>query len=312
MRNFRLALLPALSGEVDLVVHGGDLFHRPNADPGLVQMALEPLLEAAEAGAHVALVPGNHERGRIPCPLLSRHPRLHLFHAPGLARLQIRGMQVQVAGFPFVRRVGEADAFGRAVAATGLHHSGAADVRLLAMHQTVEGARVGPRSYTFRPGRDVIRGDELLHGLAAALSGHIHRRQVLTHDLAGAMLPAPVVYAGSVERTAFAERNEPKGYCMLEFTPDAHGGALTRHRFVRLPARPMVLLELDARSRYGEGELRRKLSCLPPDSVVRVNIRGQNPMRPSPFTAARLRQLCPPSMNVDLRVPGQQRSALAS
>ena len=303
---------------VDLVVHGGDLFHRSKPDPGLVQMALEPLQEVAEAGVQVALVPGNHERGRIPCPLLSRHPRLHVFHQPGTLSFDVRGQRVAVAGFPFTRRIGEGrENFHRVIEATGLHQHRGTAVRLLVMHQTVEGARVGPKDFTFRPGRDVIRGSALPQNIAAVLSGHIHRRQQLTRDLHGHVLPAPVIYPGSVERTAFAERNEPKGYMMLGIAPgsaqgsQSSGGRLIRRKFVRLPARPMLVMDLDGKSRYGDRELRRRLATLPPESVVRVNIRGLPPHKPSPFTASRLRQLCPPSMNVDLRIPGRPQTALA-
>ena len=42
------------------------------------------------------------------------------------------------------------------------------------------------------------------------LAGHIHRHQVLTQDLGGRPLGAPVFYPGSVERTAFAEEGESK------------------------------------------------------------------------------------------------------
>ena len=66
LANHRRALQPALRGEVELVVHGGDVFHRPGVPPSLVYQGMEPLMEVAEAGIPVVVVPGNHERGRIP------------------------------------------------------------------------------------------------------------------------------------------------------------------------------------------------------------------------------------------------------
>jgi len=235
LRNYKLALEPARRGEVDLVIHGGDLFHKRDADPGLVQIAMAPLQELAEGGTHVALVPGNHEGGRIPCPLLARHPLIHIFHAPGALTLEIRGIRMAVGGFPFQRRIGET--FSEGVEQCGILRE-PADIRVLAMHQSVEGAQVGPVSYTFRPGRDVIRGAHLSRRLAAVLSGHIHRRQVLTHDLNRRPLPSPVLYPGSVERTSSAERHEPKGYITLELAPDRAGGRLVSHRFIELPTGP--------------------------------------------------------------------------
>jgi len=45
MANFRRALAPALAGEADLVVHGGDLLYRSRVPP-TVNIALRPGREA--------------------------------------------------------------------------------------------------------------------------------------------------------------------------------------------------------------------------------------------------------------------------
>jgi exonuclease SbcD len=65
-RNFKRALEPAHRGEVDAVIHGGDLLYRSKVPDRLVDMALDPLKEVADRGVEVFLVPGNHERARIP------------------------------------------------------------------------------------------------------------------------------------------------------------------------------------------------------------------------------------------------------
>ncbi|MBC8461171.1 MAG: metallophosphoesterase [Deltaproteobacteria bacterium] len=48
--NFERALLPALNGSVDCVVHGGDLFYRSKVPARLVTMAFEPLKRVADKG----------------------------------------------------------------------------------------------------------------------------------------------------------------------------------------------------------------------------------------------------------------------
>ena len=90
LNNFRLALQPALHGEVDLVVHGGDLFDRSRVPEALVQIALEPLLEVAASGVPVFLVPGNHERSRIPLQLWRNHLNLHIFDQPDTKVIAIK------------------------------------------------------------------------------------------------------------------------------------------------------------------------------------------------------------------------------
>ena len=303
--NFARALEPARRGEVDLVVHGGDLLFRSKVRRELVYRAFEPLIEVAAGGVPVVVVPGNHERSAIPYPLLAAHAGVHLLDRPRTVRLELSGSRVAVAGFPFQRQEARAR-FGRLLEATGWRRQ-EADVRLLCLHQTVEGARVGPSGYTFRRGADVIRGADVPPGFAAVLAGHIHRRQVLTHDLAGRPLAAPVLYPGSVERTSFAERREPKGYMTLELAAAGEGGRLERWRFHELPTRPMVDLEID-----GDGlgprrlarRVRRALVSLAPDAVVRLTVRGQpGPPASEPLSSPTLRSLAPPTMTISLRRP---------
>ncbi|MFZ2491631.1 MAG: metallophosphoesterase [Thermoanaerobaculia bacterium] len=220
------ALLPAFRGEVDLVVHGGDVFFRSRVKPGLVLRAFEPLKRVADGGVPVVVVPGNHERSAIPFPLLAAHPGIHVFDRPRTFALTLRGLDVAVAGFPCERdRI--RDRFATLVEQTGWK-SVASDVRLLCLHQTVEGATVGPADYVFRWGPDVIPGRAIPHGFAAVPTGHIHRHQLLTTDLSGRRIAAPVLYPGSTERTSSAEECDAKGYVILELEPAASGAGAIR------------------------------------------------------------------------------------
>lgn len=301
-RNTRLALRPALEGEVDLVVHGGDLLYRSRVPASLVERALAPLIEIAEAGVPVYLVPGNHERSRIPLHLWARHPNLHIFDGPRTFVCPAAAGSVALSGWPFVRDV--RSRFRALVAECGLHGA-AAGVRLLCIHQVVEGAQVGPSDYTFRSGPDVVPGREVPAGVDAVLAGHIHRAQVLRRTLDGRPLAAPVIYPGSVERTAFAERDETKGYAIVTLAPGGGAGSrLVAPRFVPLPARPMVVLRWEPGSGDREGmeaELAGRLAALDPESVVRLQIVGEHaPAVRAGLGAARLRSLAPLTMNVEL------------
>jgi exonuclease SbcD len=304
--NLDLALQPALRGEVDLVVHGGDLLYRSRVPSALVERALAPLLSVSESGVPVFLVPGNHERSRIPLHLWARHSDLHIFDQPRTFHLSVAGSAVALAGFPFVR--GVRDRFRALAEQTGLRQTEAA-VRLLCIHQAVEGAVVGPGNYTFRANPDVVRGQDIPGGLAAVLAGHIHRAQVLTRDLSGRPLAAPVVYPGSVERTAFAERYEPKGYAIVTVDPTAARGprpspGAVQFEFIPLPARPMLVLALEPAGLEREAlerQVRQALAALDADAVVRLELRGPQaaPAR-ALLSAAVLRSLAPPTMNVEL------------
>lgn len=308
--NTRLALEPALRREVDLVVHGGDLLYRSKVPPGLVAQALEPLLEVADEGVPVVLVPGNHERSTLPYPMLASHEHLQVLDRPRTVGLDLAGTRVVVGGFPCERHEIR-DRFQALVAECGVP-SADADIRLLCIHQAVEGARVA--GHTFRSGRDIVRGRDIPCGVAAVLCGHIHRAQVLRRDLTGRTLSAPVFYPGSVERTSLAERNDAKGYLILALEADGNrGGRVTGHDLHELPARPMFSVSVDA-SNLAPGELedrlRDELSGMPDDAVVSLRIEGElSPGSERVVRAVSLRSLHPPSMSVAAHVRSPNRAS---
>jgi DNA repair exonuclease SbcCD nuclease subunit len=260
----------------------------------------------AEAGVPVFVVPGNHERSRIPHAHLASHPNLHIFRRPQTHFLNIRGKRIALTGFPYERRRVR-ERFGSILKASNWEVE-PADVRLLCMHHCVEGATVGPSDYTFRNAPDVVRCSDLPTEFAAVLSGHIHRHQVLQHDLRGQRLLAPVLYPGSVERTAFAEMEEEKGYMLVEVEPGPGGGRLTKDDFIRLPARPMVFQTLCPLEGPGgiwtskelSSQLQESIAEVPREAVLRVKIDGTVPAAARrALTAERLRALAPPEMNLE-------------
>jgi exonuclease SbcD len=300
--NFERALQPALRGDVDLVVHGGDLFYRSRVPEALVQMAMAPLLRVAEAGVPVFLIPGNHERSRIPLQLWTVHPNIHIFDKPKTLRCSVGNVSMALSGFPFHKRA--RDVFRQLVDQTR-YREVAADIRLLCVHQAVEGAQVGVQNYTFRSGLDVVRGRDIPGDFAAVLCGHIHRSQMLTQDLGRRPLAAPVVYPGAVERTSFAERNEEKHYVIAELAACGDGrGQLLHASFVTLPTRPMVSLTVEPDRLGAEAltrNMRSQLSSLDPEAVVRIQVRGSVSRQASKvLSAPHIRSLAPRSMNVSV------------
>jgi len=273
------ALAPALAGDVDAVLHGGDLHYRSKVPLWLAHAALEPLLRVASRGVPVLLVPGNHERSRLPFPLLALHERLHVFDRPRTFTLQAGGVRVAFTGFPHAPAV--RDRFPALLAeARKLATGGEADVRLLCLHQCVEGATCGPGNFTFRDGDDVIRRADLPADVAAVLSGHVHRHQILRAP----GLP-PVVYAGSVERIGFAEVGEPKG--AVRVVLDRSG--LRSIQFLPHRVRPMLVLRprlegLDAAG--ASAELQRAVAATPGDSVVQLRLEGPVPPAVEPALRA--------------------------
>jgi len=303
-KMFELALEPAHRGEVDLVVHGGDILYRSKVPPQLVQMAFAPLQKVADKGVPVVVVPGNHERSAIPFRLWASHPHIHIFVRPKTFYLEIKGSTLALAGFPYARD-NIRQHFCQVLEQTGWNKT-PADAVVLCLHHIVEGAalQMGSRMYVFRNNPDVVRTADLPPGFAAVLSGHIHRFQVLTKDLQGYPIPTPVFYPGSTERTSFVEKDEPKGYLVLEIEPSnkVAGGILKHWQFHELPARSMHQLDISAANLTApqlESYLKENLDKLPPDSVVKLRINGSaSPEVLKVLQVKSLRSLAPPTMNV--------------
>lgn len=305
--SYEAALAPALRGEVDIVVHGGDVFHRPRVPPSLAFQAFEPLCRVAEVGVPVFLVPGNHERSRLPHLRFASHPLIRVFDRPRTFRVEVRGTNVALAGFPYQRKIRER--FRSVVSETGWDRRPSDDIRLLCVHHCFEGARV--EGFTFRHAGDVIRVSDIPEGLSAVFTGHVHRQQVLTRDLRGRTLPAPVLYPGSVERTSFAERGESKG-CLRVDLPDAgaQDGEVRWHE-EPLPARPMVVREVEVGGMSPAAlavRIGTVVQRVPEEAVLRVRVHGHpTPEARRVLGAGYLRDLAPPTMNVDVVLVDEPR-----
>lgn len=285
-----------------MVVHAGDVFDRSRVLPSLAWQALEPLVRIAESGVPVLIVPGNHERSRIPHQRFAHHPLVHVFDRPRTVHVQSSGLRFAFVGFPYERK-GVRARFRDLLREAGSGRKDA-DISFLCIHHCVEGATVGPGNFTFTTASDVIRGRDLPHECAAVLSGHIHRHQVLTHDLKATRLPAPVLYPGSIERTASAEIGERKGYMLLDVSLD-NSRPRVNWTFRELPSRPMVVHDLRVTG-SDTGRLNRELrslfSGLADNAVVLLRVIGSPSVAATNVLAARnIRSIAPPDMIVQLR-----------
>ena len=309
LANYAAALQPALDGEVDVVVHGGDVFDRPTVMPTLAYQALEPLRRVAEGGVPVFIVPGNHERSFLPHSRFAAHPNVHIFDGPRTFVVEARGATLALSGFPCERRDVRTK-FPQLVADTEWR-SHIATARVLCMHQAAEGATVGPANFRFTTAHDVIRHADVPAEFAAVLSGHIHRSQALTTDLRRRAVRTRILYPGSIERTSFAEADEPKGFMVVTV-----GGSGVNWTFRGLPARPMVrrVLSADALGAVAlDAAIREIVSQVSADAVVSIRITGVvGEDQAAMLSAKRMREIAPASMNVDIVVEQWRRFSAPS
>ncbi len=298
--NFHAVLKFAVETQADLVLHGGDLFFRSKVPQKIVDLTYQALFDFAEQGIPLLIVPGNHERSILPVSLLLQHPNIYVFDVPKTYVLPTSNANIALSGFPFERE-NIKERVGTLVQETqwAANH---ADIRLLCLHQSIEGAQVGPSNFTFRYGKDVIKMRDLPTDFHAILSGHIHRRQILKKS--GNPKTIPVIYPGSIERTSFAEKDEDKGFYDIEFSRDEQQQwNIANLKFQVLPTRPMVDLLLDHTlpPEYIQNFLRSQIFSLDKDAVVRLKSNGKiHASVKSMLTSAFLRHTFPKTMNVQL------------
>ena len=302
LANYAAALDPALAGEIDIVVHAGDVFDRPTIHSTVAYQALEPLRRVATRGVPVFVVPGNHERARLPHARFASHPNVHVFDTARTFVVEVRGTRIALAGFPY-ERSNVRSRFPDLLRQTEWEKEPATH-RMLCIHQCVEGATVGPSDFTFTSGEDVVRLHDVPSEFRAVLAGHIHRHQVLATDLRGRRLAAPVIYPGAIERTSIAEIDEPKGFMVVHV-----GESGARWEFRRLPARPMVRKEVcvDGMSaRMLDSAIRAIIADAPSDAVLCLRIAGavtDDHLRV--VSARRMRAIAPDTMNVEVSFASQ-------
>jgi exonuclease SbcD len=302
--NLERALQPAIDGEVDLVVHGGDIFYRRKIPGKLVDMVFTRLHRVADQGIPIYLVPGNHERSEIPYRLLAEHPNVHSFDEPQTFVFRKGDQSVGLAGFPSERH-NIRKKFSGLLEQTGWRRAGA-NYHILCFHQSVDGATTGPHNYTFRYSDDVIDVHDIPDEFTCVITGHMHRHQVILNDLQKKPLPFPIFYPGSIERTSFAEKDEKKGCLILDLPLEGESkGKISDWNFIELPARPMVSLCPDPGcSEPGEllSWIQRSVSRLPQDAIVRLDV-SETPehLLAGRITASTLRSMVPDTMNIGIR-----------
>jgi len=210
----RSALQPALRGEVDAVIHSGDVFDRSRPPQAAIGVA-DALLRQVARCVPTYVIPGNHDRHGVCRTLPVGAPGLTVCDRPTRVVLG----DVAIAMVPY-RRTPES---WRIAAQNAVGHG--AD--WLVAHQAFDGQNVP--GLTFRSGvqRDTLRGADVPRGITHILCGHIHPRQRIVTD------GITVVTPGSTERTSFSEAQQTKGYAIWD------SDRPTPWAFHDLDARPM-------------------------------------------------------------------------
>ena len=307
-RSLEAVVQRALDDEVDVFLFCGDAYHTADPTPTQQKLFAECLQPLADAGIPMVLLIGNHDHpvtygrassldifefvdGEVHCyrrppssvqVLETASGPLQLIPLPWPIRSQIltkeeyRSMSpeelrqfIEEQYVTYVQRRAD-DIRSETVVerADGTEHSLSPDVpTVLAGHVTVQGAELAgsERTTLISSEPKFTVGQLAVSPIDYVALGHVHRAQNRQPDA-----HPPVVYAGSIERVTFKERDEEKGCYRVDIDPAAD--PRTTVTFVPTPARPFVALQVDARDAEAPTDriLEAVASAEIEDAIVRV------------------------------------------
>ncbi|HET6453723.1 MAG TPA: exonuclease SbcCD subunit D [Armatimonadota bacterium] len=267
-RSLDLAIDKALEAGVHLALFAGDAYK--SRDPNQTQQRefASCIRNLTDAGIPVIMVTGNHDvpnsRARANAVEIYRTlgvSNVHILSKPEVLRLDTSAGPIQIAGMPFLLRsslLSREDCKDKTITEiTDLmiakyceyidylaRQLDSAIPSVLLGHFWIKNARTSStQSYFNAAEPEVLVSAVANPAFDYVAMGHLHKFQ----DLNKGSNP-PVVYAGSIDRTDFGERNEEKGWVLVELEkgsacPDLSG---VSYDFVSVPARRFVEIEVDA------------------------------------------------------------------
>lgn len=249
----------AISEKVDFFLFCGDAYKTTTPSPTQQKILLNALLRLHTAQIPVIIIVGNHDNpvsyGKVHSLDLFKDLPLSGFYViaqPQTIYLETQHGPVNIVGIPWPTRnslalsnkhifstTGQMTAYiSQAVGTIIQHEASKLDPTIpavLAGHLTVStGLFSGSEKHAIYGNDPLFLPSQLaLKPFDYVALGHLHRHQ----DLNDTQQP-PIVYAGSIERIDFGEKEE-KGFCIVTI----HEKGNTDYRFIKGPMRPFIQIE---------------------------------------------------------------------
>jgi exonuclease SbcD len=250
-RSFDFLVQYAINHKVDFVVIAGDIYKNATPTPTQQRLFLKSVMQLYHAHIPVVMVVGNHDHaasfGKAHALDLFHHlpcDGFFIMHKPMILPLKTASGMVNIVGLPWPNRslatlqgqdVGQY--LGQIVAT--LHDQLDDNPAILVAHVAVStGLYSGSERRVLGSSDPVLLPSQLaLPKFWYGALGHLHRYQTvnatMVRDMAGTV---PLVYAGSIERIDFGERNEQKGFVLVSM---AENKSVT-YEHIATPARALV------------------------------------------------------------------------
>jgi len=232
----------ALENSVDLVLFCGDAYKSREPSQTQQREFARRINRLSTSGVPIFLLIGNHDLpnaiGRATTTEIFDTlaiKNVYVSNRPGIHLIPTNSGTIQIVSLPWLRRSAILSkeetknlsleqinqklqqVLTNVIAANILK----LDPRLpsiLAAHVWVSGAKVGSeRLMTIGQEHALLLSNVANPAFDYIALGHIHRRQVLSHN-------PPVVYSGSLERIDFSEEEDDKGFYLVEIESDKETG----------------------------------------------------------------------------------------
>ena len=249
----------AIEENIDLVIFAGDAYKDRNPSQTHQKEFAKRLLKLTKANIPVALVVGNHDmpgnKGRATA--LDIFPTMNVDNITVIDKLQLyelktqSGIQIQILGMPWIRKgslISRLSNIKKDITIEDLNkqiiqtldNSLEKEISkinksipcIFSGHLTVMEAKTSTETlmsigadYMF-PAQFFARPEFEYVAL-----GHVHKDQVLIES-------PPVIYSGSLERVDFGEKNDIKGFYVIEIEPKkSQGNRLVSYKKIPVSAR---------------------------------------------------------------------------
>lgn len=272
--NFKTAADYAFNNNFDFIFHGGDFFFRSRIPQKIIQMGNDLInVITSEYNIPLYIVPGNHERSKLPRLISSFNRNLYIFDIPKTYTVVKNELKISLTGFPYLKD-NVRDNFSSILNKAGFFDV-ESDFKIIGTHHAVQGAKVGPQNFTFLNREDTIQIKDIPKETDMLLCGHIHRHQILNKRTGNKTIP--IIFAGSAEKTSFAEIGEEKGFYILEIEKKNDSEIWKKIEFVQLTSRKMKILNIEKSFRTKKEfliHLKECLSGFEKKSYVKINLQN--------------------------------------
>lgn len=265
-----LCIDKALEEQVDFFLFCGDAYKTANPSPTQQKLLLKCFFRLYNARIPSIILIGNHDNplsfGKANSLDIFKELPLDGFHVlakPTSLRLETKNGPIQIVGIPWPTRntiaLTNKHSFKsssqlntyitESVNAIIQHLSQELDPTIpsiLAGHLTVSsGVFSGSEKRALYGNDPIFLPSQLAREPFAYIAlGHLHRHQNLNpHGI-------PLVYAGSLERIDFGERNEDKGFCLVTIDDNKNAS----YSFIKIPTRPFIQIEVHLKPEINQTE----------------------------------------------------------